>query len=640
MMSQARAPEPTEIAGRYLVEKKLGAGAFGTVYKARDKILKRLVAIKTIRLEGLAAAGADLQEMLKRFEQEATSAAVLKHPNIVTIYDIGETDGLSYIAMECIEGPGLDKIIATEGKLPIERAASLGAQVADALDFAHKHGKIHRDIKPANIMVEPGDRVKVTDFGIAKDTLSGEHLTMTGSLLGTPSYMSPEQAKGGAIDGRSDLFSVGCVLYEMVGGKKAFRGESITALIFKIITEEPPSIRELDPKVPDAYVRIVEKALAKNVDQRYQSGRELADDLLALTRPGSSPTMRQTETPTAPGGTSPLASPTLQSTPTLQAGLPTLNIPSQAPPTTMTPPPVPGPVTPLPLPKVTVPPPVPRPQLAAAAPAAKRKSGSGAGLLIGLGIFGLLFAAAAAGAGWYFFLRKPATEPLAEVVPPPTAPPATAPAETVPAATPAIEAPSLTVAPAPTPPASTVAAAPATTLPAARTAPTPSTTRTARATTKTAPDVTTPPQAEVPQYPVEEPPPDGRAAGESVASKYRSGQGSPGTGYGTGGANRRRERTPTQLAPIERPVVNTIRLICNAQEAFHAKNGRYGTLAELHNAQVLFLDVPHDGGVVMRPGYRINLEVQRDGFRALATPLTGGRFFVGDDSGIIRPGAE
>ena len=191
------------------------------MYRAKDKVLKRMVAIKTIRLEGLAAAGADLDEMFKRFQQEATTAANLKHPNIVTIYDIGESDGLSYLAMECIEGPGLDKVIATAGRLPVDRAAALGAQVADALDFAHKGGVVHRDIKPANIMVEPGDRVKVTDFGIAKDTLSGEHLTMTGSLLGTPSYMSPEQARGGQIDGRSDLFSVGCVLYEMVGGKKS-----------------------------------------------------------------------------------------------------------------------------------------------------------------------------------------------------------------------------------------------------------------------------------------------------------------------------------------------------------------------------------------------------------------------------------
>src|SRR5262249_37154600 len=201
--------------------------------------------------------------------------------------------------------------------------------------------------------------------------------------------------------------------------------------IFKTITEAPLPIRELDPKIPDAYVRIVEKALAKKVDQRYQSGRELADDLLALTRPGSTPTLRQTEMPTAPGAASPLASPTLQSTPTMQAGLPTLNVRSEAPPTTMTPPPLPGPVTSSPLPKAAVPPPppAPRPAPPAAAPPPARKPGSGAGLLIPLGPVGLFFAAVAAGAGWYFSLRKPAAEPVADVVTTPTPPPATAPVD-------------------------------------------------------------------------------------------------------------------------------------------------------------------------------------------------------------------
>src|SRR5262245_51239622 len=224
-MSQTKpsgTPDPTEIAGRYQVIKKLGAGAFGTVYKAKDKILGRMVAIKTIRLEGLAAAAAGLDELMRRFKVEAQVAAQLKHPNIVTIYDIGEENELSYLAMEFIDGVGLDKVILNEGHLPAERAALLGAQVADALDFAHRHHVVHRDIKPANIMIEAGDRVKVTDFGIAKPLDSGEHLTVTGSLLGTPSYMSPEQARGSALDGRSDLFAVGCILYEMVAGKKAF----------------------------------------------------------------------------------------------------------------------------------------------------------------------------------------------------------------------------------------------------------------------------------------------------------------------------------------------------------------------------------------------------------------------------------
>src|SRR5438128_5242201 len=260
-----------------------------------------MVAIKTIRLEGLAAAGTSLDELINRFKVEAQVSAQLKHPNIVTIYDVGESSGMSYLAMEVIDGVGLDRVIAGAGRLPVERAAALAAQVADALDFAHQHNVVHRDIKPANIMVEAGDRVKVTDFGIAKVTDSAEHLTATGSLLGTPSYMSPEQARGSAIDGRSDLFAVGAIVYEMVAGKKAFRGDSITGLIFKIITEEPPPLRELDPEVPEELVRIVARALAKDPTARYQTGRELADELLTLTRPGSTPTLRQSEVSTSPG---------------------------------------------------------------------------------------------------------------------------------------------------------------------------------------------------------------------------------------------------------------------------------------------------------------------------------------------------
>ena len=246
--SKPAVPEPTRI-GKYEIVAKLGAGAFGTVYKAMDPELGRLVAIKTIRLEGLAASQASLDDLLARFRREAQVAAKVKHPNIVTIYEFaGKAEGVSYISMEFVEGVGLDRVIAKSGRMSIERAAAIGAQVADALDYAWRMQKlVHRDIKPANIMIEPGDRVKVTDFGIAKVTDSADHLTATGSLLGTPSYMSPEQARGSAVDGRSDLFSVGCILYEMLAGQKAFRGESMTAIMFKIITEEPPSLRDSRP---------------------------------------------------------------------------------------------------------------------------------------------------------------------------------------------------------------------------------------------------------------------------------------------------------------------------------------------------------------------------------------------------------
>jgi eukaryotic-like serine/threonine-protein kinase len=171
----------------YKIEDRIGQGGMGVVYRATDTRLGRVVAIKVIAAD--AAGGRDRRD---RFLREARSASALNHPNIVTIYDVGQSEGLSYLAMEFIDGVGLDKIIAQAGRLPTERVASIGAQVADALDFAHKNGVVHRDIKPANIMIEAGDRVKVTDFGIAKATDSGEHLTVTGSLLGTPSYMSPE----------------------------------------------------------------------------------------------------------------------------------------------------------------------------------------------------------------------------------------------------------------------------------------------------------------------------------------------------------------------------------------------------------------------------------------------------------------
>jgi hypothetical protein len=282
---------PDEIAGRYQVLQKLGAGAFGTVYKAKDRILGRMVAIKTIHFEGSAASGASRTDLLNRFKREAVISAQLKHPNIVTIHDISEFEGTSYLAMEFIDGVGLDRELAAAGRLPVGRAAALGAQIAEALDFAHRHGVVHRDVKPANIMIEPGDRVKVTDFGIARMSNTADNLTATGSLLGTPAYMSPEQARGEALDGRSDLFSLGCILYEMVAGRKAFAGDSLTAVLLRITTGEPPPLRDMEPSVPDAMVRIVARALAKSPAARYQSGRDLADDLLAL-RPGSVPAAR------------------------------------------------------------------------------------------------------------------------------------------------------------------------------------------------------------------------------------------------------------------------------------------------------------------------------------------------------------
>jgi hypothetical protein len=648
--TQAGRSEPSEIAGRYQVVQKLGAGAFGTVYKAKDKILGRMVAIKTIRLEGLAAAGTSLEELMDRFKREAQVSAQLKHPNIVTIYDVGEVEGTSYLAMEFIDGIGLDRAIAGAGRLPTERAAVLGAQVADALDFAHRHSVVHRDIKPANIMIEGGDRVKVTDFGIAKVTDSGDHLTQTGSLLGTPSYMSPEQARGGELDGRSDLFAVGCILYEMLTGKKAFRGDSITGLIFKIITEEPPPLKAEDPDIPEEMVRIIAKCLAKQADQRYQSGRELVDDLLALSRPGSSPTLRQTEVATAPGSwpPRPASAPTIATTPTVAGAAPT----RQMTPTRV----VERAVPPAPLPAAPRPTARPAPAAAAPAPAPPPPARSKTGLIVGAVAVGLLVLLGAAGVGgWYFFVRKPAAAADASAtattaVPPPavTAPPATsapAPMATVPEAAPPADAPAgaaaavapATPAPGPDPVARRPASGPAVQPPRAEaTGP--------RTAGEAAPAPGGPAADPRSSYSVldEEPAagPDGREAGEALAGKFRNQGGSPSGSFGATGRFRPRERSPRDLTPFERPAVATIRHLIDRQEAFHRREGRYATFDDLGRSGP-FLDVPAQPLAFQRRGYRFALALERDGFRIVAEPMAPGpRSFVGDDSGYIRAGIE
>jgi serine/threonine-protein kinase len=640
--SKPAAPDPTEIAGRYVVERKLGAGAFGTVFKAKDKILGRMVAIKTIRLEGLAAQGASMDELLQRFTREAQVSAKLKHPGIVTIYDIGNADGMTYLAMEFIDGKGLERIILDGGPMPVERAASLAAQVAQALDFAHKNGVVHRDIKPANIMIEAGDRVKVTDFGIAKVTESADHLTMTGSLLGTPSYMSPEQARGAAIDGRSDLFSVGCVLYELLAGKKAFRGESITALIFKIITEEPPPIRELAKDVPDEMVRIVQKALAKTADARYQTGDELAADLLQLTRPGSAPTLRASETPTVPGQPA-AAVPTLVSAPT-NVTSPTLAATAPASLPTQMIPPVPAP------PKPPAPPAPPTPPPAAARPAARptppapaaRKSGGGAGLLIGIGVVGLFFVAAVLVGGWWLFMRKgPGTETppvtLAQATPVPATPqppaslaaeatplpPTDAPSTAPPATTPATAPPASFAPPATAPPATTAPVKP----PPREDAPP----RERRTREEPAPDSkyayldVVPPETD-----------DGTEAGSRVAGSF-SGSGSSSGSFGTSRRFQRRERNPRPQVPPEGAAIATLRHLMTAQDVYSKRNGRYGSLAEIG----AMLDVAPQGSTFQRKGYRFEMTADGDSYRVVAMPLApGARPFTGDESGFIRPGVE
>ena len=285
-MSSSGGPDPSRIAGRFTIETRLGAGAFGTVYKARDEVLGRTVAIKTIRLEALAASADAGDPTLTRFRREAQVSAQLRHPNILTVYDVGEAEGVSYLAMEFLDGSSLDKLLELERRLSPTRAASIGTQVAQALAHAHRAGVVHRDVKPANIIIEDVGRVKVTDFGIARAACADAQSTATAGLLGTPAYMSPEQARGDDLDGRSDIFSLGAVLYEMLTGKRAFRGDSITGLIFKVITEQPVPVRNLAADVPEGVEAIVLRALSKSREERYQDAEELVRALRAFVPPG------------------------------------------------------------------------------------------------------------------------------------------------------------------------------------------------------------------------------------------------------------------------------------------------------------------------------------------------------------------
>ncbi len=265
--------------GRYQVEKELGKGAMGVVYLGRDPKINRVVAIKTMALSQEFEED-ELKDVKERFFREAETAGRLNHPNIVTIFDAGEEHDLAYIAMEFLKGKDLVPYTKAGNLMTLPKVMDVVARVADALSYAHQNSVVHRDIKPANIMYEPeSDAVKVTDFGIARITDSSK--TKTGMVLGTPSYMSPEQLAGKKIDGRSDLFSLGVMLFQMACGKLPFEGESMAQLMFKIANEPHPHIREFNPQVPECLAAIIDRALAKDNGQRYQTGAEMAADLRA-----------------------------------------------------------------------------------------------------------------------------------------------------------------------------------------------------------------------------------------------------------------------------------------------------------------------------------------------------------------------
>ena len=271
-----------EQIGRYRVLSELGRGAMGVVYKAQDTTIGRLVAIKTIRLGELAHPD-EREQLRNRLFREAQSAGILSHPSIVTIYDIAEEANQAYITMEFVDGQTLEKMLDVGVVEDAKYMVSLATQTALALDYAHGKGIVHRDIKPGNIMVNSEGMVKITDFGIAR--IASSKFTHTGTVMGTPSYMSPEQVRGAAVDGRSDEFSLAVVLYEMLTGQKPFTGESITTVIFKIVSENPVPPKELNPSVGSKVNAVVMKALAKEPAERFQRCKDFAEALqLAMSQ--------------------------------------------------------------------------------------------------------------------------------------------------------------------------------------------------------------------------------------------------------------------------------------------------------------------------------------------------------------------
>jgi serine/threonine-protein kinase len=267
--------QPTAL-GRYQIMKELGRGAMGVVYLGKDPTIQRFVAIKTMRLDEIDNTD-ELKQFRDRFFREAESTGRLSHPNIVTVYDAGEQEGLAFIAMEYLEGTTLGNYCQKGSLLPAKQVLQVVATVAEALDYAHSQDVVHRDIKPANIMILRNRLVKVMDFGIAK--VASHSKTQTNMILGTPRYMSPEQAAGKNVDGRSDVFSLGIVLFELLTGQKPFDAENMAALVLKISKSPHPPLLKFRRDLPTRVQSIVDRALQKEVPNRYRHASDFAQDL-------------------------------------------------------------------------------------------------------------------------------------------------------------------------------------------------------------------------------------------------------------------------------------------------------------------------------------------------------------------------
>ena len=266
---------PRVFSERYELNHLIARGGMAEVYRARDRLLDRPVALKVLFSE----LSVD-RSFVERFRREAQAAAKLSHPNIVPVFDWGEDTGSYFIVMEFIDGRPLSSILKSAGPLSAERTAEVGAHVAAALGFAHRHGVIHRDVKPGNVLITEEQQVKVTDFGIARALNTEESLTQTGAVMGTATYFSPEQAEGIGVDARSDIYSLGVVLFEMVTGRPPFLGDTPVAVASKHVRDHPPAPRELNPSIPPTFEAIILKSMAKDPAHRYSTAEELREDLL------------------------------------------------------------------------------------------------------------------------------------------------------------------------------------------------------------------------------------------------------------------------------------------------------------------------------------------------------------------------
>lgn len=387
--------------GRYRILDLLGAGAMGEVYLAEDPQIDRRLAIKTVRLVGRPQ---EVEERKRRLLREARAAGRLLHPNVVTLFDAGEDQGFLFLAFELIEGTDLAGRLEKGPALSLREVLRIVRQTAEALDYAHRQGIVHRDIKPSNILLDLNGRVKVADFGIAKMAGQSTELTMAGSVMGSPQYLSPEQIRGEELDGRSDIFSLGVLLYELLSRKRPFEGDTITTLVYQILHKEPPPISELR-RIPDRLELLLRRMIAKDRDERFATAaevavevaeveRELADETLSAPAADLPPMEATRILPKTGGSTAPVRS--------------------------VMPPPLP-PLPPRPT-ASTLPanlPPPPPPVRTTAQTTVAPRTGRGPGVVIAIAAV-LLILVVAVAAGWFLMFRKDAPETVAQTGTPAT----------------------------------------------------------------------------------------------------------------------------------------------------------------------------------------------------------------------------